>query len=144
MDRVERVEVFAVPREQVWRAITQPERLSEWFGATAVELELRPGGRVAFRDAQGLVRRALVEIVEPPARLVFRWLPFIVSSDGCLQRAPGTTVELVLEELAEGTRLTVVESHLPALYETTPARPVFLQPTPPDPHDAPPRVFLER
>ena len=43
--------VFNAPREQVWRAWTEPERLAQWWGkrgwstpVESVELDVRPGG----------------------------------------------------------------------------------------------------
>ena len=38
--------------EDVWAALTDPERLEEWF-ANDVELELEPGGEGVFRWADG-------------------------------------------------------------------------------------------
>jgi uncharacterized protein YndB with AHSA1/START domain len=35
--------------DQVWAALTQPERLKQWFGATEVELELVEGGSFVTR-----------------------------------------------------------------------------------------------
>ena len=87
--------------EEVWQALTDPERLAEWF-ANDVELEAERGGSGVFRWDDGSVRHAVVEELEPQRRFGFRWYE------------PGdetaTHVELTLEELPEGTRLVVVES----------------------------------
>ena len=40
---VQREVVLEAPVEEVWDALTEPERLEEWF-ANDVELELEPGG----------------------------------------------------------------------------------------------------
>ena len=75
MDAVEReVTVPATPGE-VWPAVTQSDEVSAWFGADA-QLEVRPGGRGVFRWRDGTERHVVVEDVEPPRRLSFRWLPF--------------------------------------------------------------------
>ena len=75
MDTVEReVTVPATPGE-VWPAVTQSDEVSAWFGADA-QLEVRPGGRGVFRWRDGTERHVVVEDVEPPRRLSFRWLPF--------------------------------------------------------------------
>jgi uncharacterized protein YndB with AHSA1/START domain len=58
--------------EDVWDALVDPARLGSWFGAE-VELEARPGAPVAFRMPDGTVRRGVVEVVEAPRRLSFRW-----------------------------------------------------------------------
>ena len=88
-----------VPREEVWAALTEPERLAEWF-ANDVELELHPGGGISFRWSNGEERRATVTEVEPERRLAFEW-----EDEG--------EVEFTLEDDPDGTRLTVVET-LPA------------------------------
>jgi uncharacterized protein YndB with AHSA1/START domain len=98
MATVEReITIPATPAE-VWPALTQSDEVSVWFGAY-VELDVRPGGRAVFRWSDGTVRHAVVEEVEPEHRLSFRWLEAI----------PSTRVEITLDEVAEGTRVRVVE-----------------------------------
>ncbi len=59
------------PIEKVWRAVTTPEHLDEWF-PSPVEVELRPGGAMHFggghRSASGTV-----EAVDAPRRFAFTW-----------------------------------------------------------------------
>jgi uncharacterized protein YndB with AHSA1/START domain len=88
--------VLPATREDVWEALTEPERLEDWF-ANDVELDLRPGGGATFRWSNGEERQATVIEVEPERRLAFAW-----EDDG--------EVEFTLEDDADGTRLTVVES----------------------------------
>jgi uncharacterized protein YndB with AHSA1/START domain len=99
---VRREIVFDEPREDVWRAVTEEERLEEWF-ANEVELDLRPGGAGVFRWADGTAREATIEEVDPERRFAFRWQ----DADG---DEPETLVELTLEEDDGGTRLVVVET----------------------------------
>ena len=93
---VTREVVFPAPTEEVWAALTEPERLEEWF-ANDVELDLRPGGGASFRWSNGEERHATVTEVEPERRLAFDW-----EDEG--------TVEFTLEDDVDGTRLVVVES----------------------------------
>jgi uncharacterized protein YndB with AHSA1/START domain len=88
--------VLDAPREEVWEALTDPERLEDWF-ANDVELDLRPGGGACFRWANGEERHAVVREVEPGERLAFDW-----EDDG--------EVEFTLADEADGTLLTVVET----------------------------------
>ena len=88
--------VLPAPREDVWDALTDAERLEDWF-ANDVELDLRPGGGASFRWSNGEERHATVTEVEPERRLAFDW-----EDEG--------TVEFTLDDDADGTRLTVVES----------------------------------
>ena len=69
---VTREVVLEAPLEEVWSALTEPERLEEWF-ANDVELELEPGGEGTFRWDDGEERHAVVEEVEPERRFAFTW-----------------------------------------------------------------------
>ena len=106
--RISRETLLPSVSAAVWRALTDPVELAEWFGA-AVELDLRPGGRALFRWEDGSSRPAVLEEVEPGRRLVFRWLPFERLDDGTVLGLPSSRVELALEDQGEATRLTVVE-----------------------------------
>jgi uncharacterized protein YndB with AHSA1/START domain len=94
--KVERAIEFPAPPDEVWAALTQAERLEEWF-ANDVELDLRPGGEGVFRWSNGEERRAVVEDVEPEERLAIRW-----DDEG--------GVVFTLEPTDAGTVLHVVES----------------------------------
>ena len=89
--------VLPAPREDVWEALTDPERLEDWF-ANDVDLDLRPGGGANFRWSNGEERRATVTEVDPERRLSFEW----EDDEG--------EVELTLDDDVDGTRLTVIES----------------------------------
>jgi len=97
---VRREVVFPAAREEVWEALTDPRRLEEWF-ANEVSLDLCPGGEGRFRWDNGEERLAVVETVERERRLAFDWS----DPDG-----EATSVDFTLDEVPEGTRLTVVES----------------------------------
>jgi uncharacterized protein YndB with AHSA1/START domain len=88
--------VLPAPREDVWEALTEPERLEDWF-ANDVDLDLRPGGGASFRWSNGEERHATVIEVDPERRLAFEW-----DDEG--------EVTLTLDDDVDGTRLTVVES----------------------------------
>jgi uncharacterized protein YndB with AHSA1/START domain len=69
--RIEREVVIDAPVEVVWRTITEPDQIRQWF-ADRVELEVKPGGRgyLGFGDQGGPV---VVEAVDPLTRFSFRW-----------------------------------------------------------------------
>jgi uncharacterized protein YndB with AHSA1/START domain len=94
---IRREVVFPSEPSEVWEALTEDERLEDWF-ATDVELDTRPGGRGVFRWGNGEERCARVEEVEPERRLALRW------------EDDGGEVVFTLQPVAEGTRLVVVES----------------------------------
>src|SRR6185503_13763447 len=89
--------VLPATRDDVWDALTDEDRLEEWF-ANDVELDLRPGGGASFRWANGEERHAVVREVEPEERLAFEW----DDEEG--------EVEFTLADDGDGTRLTVVET----------------------------------
>jgi uncharacterized protein YndB with AHSA1/START domain len=93
---IERDIVFPASPSEVWEALTEPERLEEWF-ASEVSLDAQPGGEGVFRWGDGDERRAVVREIEPEERLVLDW-----EDDG--------QVVLELEEVDGGTRLHVVET----------------------------------
>jgi uncharacterized protein YndB with AHSA1/START domain len=93
---------------EVWRAVTDPDRLEEWL-ADEVILDLRPGGDAWFRVGEES-KRGWVEEVSAPGleagsgegRLVFWW------ADG---DEPASRVELAIAPLADGgTRVRVTEA----------------------------------
>jgi len=111
-DRLERSVDLPASPPKVWDALTDAGMLSEWFGGEVVELDARPGGRFALRTEDGRLRRALVETVEQPRLLVFRWLPIEQLPDGAVEPIPHTAVTIRLDEMPDGTRLTVTEDIL--------------------------------
>ena len=108
MGAIEReITVPATPSE-VWPAVTHSDEISAWFGAEA-EIHAQPGGRGTFRWPDGRSHHILVEEVEPECRLAFRWLPFERTAAGEIRPVPSTRVEITLDEVADGTRVRVVE-----------------------------------
>ncbi len=95
------------PRERVWRAITDPKQLQQWFSpATAWELSaLEIGGRMYVKDAETGAEKygQIIELLDPPHQLVTRQVP----------EAPSTVVKgttYTLKEEDGGTRLTITLS----------------------------------
>lgn len=80
---------LAHPPERVWAALTEPDRLAEWFPA-AVKAELRVGGAVEF----GFGPPGVVTDLDPPALIAYTWgddhLRWEVAPDG-----PGSVLRLV-------------------------------------------------
>lgn len=108
-DTIERQMTFRVPRQSVWAAITEPDQIARWFG-TGAELDLRPGGVGTLSwENLGVTTSITVEAVDPPSRFAYRWR----SNRG----GPTTLVEFRLEEIPNGTRLTLVESGFTQLGE---------------------------
>ena len=108
MERVIREAVLPAPRQEVWAALTEPERLAEWLGGE-VQIDVRPRGLVAVRGTGGMDRQGRVVAVNRPYRLVIEWWERYAGADA-IDDIPVTRVEFVLQEEEEGgTRLTVSE-----------------------------------
>ncbi|MEJ7762158.1 MAG: SRPBCC domain-containing protein [Thermomicrobiales bacterium] len=112
-DQIEIERTFPVPPERVWTALTDPGELARWFG-TAAEVDLRPGGALRFVFGTSWDVSGVIEVIEPPRRLVYAW-----EADADVASGPGTPpmtrVEFVLDPIPDGTRLRVVESGFGAL-----------------------------
>lgn len=109
-DRIEREVYIEASVERVWAVVTEPAHVGVWFGnGDPAEIELRPGGRIAFDHGAHGKLPAIVERVEVPRLFSFRW-----AADDTGGREPtsvnSTLVEFTLEPENEGTRLHVVES----------------------------------
>ena len=81
------------PIDKVWRAVTTPVHLDQWF-PSPVELDLRTGGSMRFGAFGGTAGASgTVEVVDPPRVLGFTWgtdrLTFELIPDG-----EGTTFTL--------------------------------------------------
>jgi len=103
---IDRDIVIEAPVAVVWRTITEPDRMIQWF-ADRVELLVEPGahGYMEFGDQGGPV---VVEAVDPPVRFSFRW-----NHPRGEEPVAGNSmlVEFTLTPLGEErTRLRVVES----------------------------------
>ena len=103
--QIEREVVIHAPLEVVWRTITQPDQISQWF-AECTELELKPGGRGVLL-MEGHPDPIVVQVVEPPNHFSFRW-----NQPAGQEPGPGNSMLVEFMLVAEGdqTRLRVVES----------------------------------
>jgi uncharacterized protein YndB with AHSA1/START domain len=112
-DRIEKTIVLRAPRARVWRALTDPREFGQWFGA-AVTGAFTPGavvkGPITHPGYEHVTLEVTVEKVEPERLLSYRWHPYAVDPKADYTAEPTTLVEFRLEEVPEGTRLTVVES----------------------------------
>ncbi len=112
-DRIEKKILLRAPRSRVWRALTDAREFSQWF-EVALEGEFRAGQRIAgpvtYPGYEYLTMEAWVERIEPEALFSFRWHPFAIERGVDYSKEPTTTVEFRLEEVPDGTLLTVTET----------------------------------
>jgi len=99
--------------DDLWGALTDPDRLAHWFGE--VEGELSPGGEFRVRIALAGARTGKVEACEPPQRLL------LTMRDPDSQ--PGQPEQTVIEAhlIAEGAQTTLVWEELGMPVDLLPA-----------------------
>jgi uncharacterized protein YndB with AHSA1/START domain len=107
--------VFNAPRELVWKAWTEPERLATWWGKrgwnavpSSITMDVRPGGAfrvttVSEEDGAEMASEGAYREVIPPERLVFAEVP----RENCHEGAVGT---VTLTELRDGTTEMVFQT----------------------------------
>ncbi len=110
-DRIVKTTVLRAPRSKVWRALTNSAQFGEWFGVK-VDEPFTPGrrvrGPVTIPEYAHLAFEFTIEQMEPERLFSWRWQP---GGDPDIDPAePTTLVVFELEEVAEGTRLTVTET----------------------------------
>src|ERR1700693_2086097 len=123
-DRIEKKVVLHAPRERVWRAISSAKEFGSWFGLEfdgPFAANTRIVGRIVPTTVDAEVARSQepyrgklfefsVDRIEPMRLFSFRWHPYAVDSAVDYSKEPTTLVEFRLEEVADGTMLTITES----------------------------------
>ncbi|HEY1690321.1 MAG TPA: SRPBCC domain-containing protein [Solirubrobacteraceae bacterium] len=102
---VRREAILPVDRDRAWAALCDADGLASWL-ADEVDLDVREGAEGTVRWRSGEERAVVVEEVMERRLIALRW-----------HEAGGeeSLVELTLDDVAEGTRLVVVELPLVAL-----------------------------
>lgn len=112
-DRIEKQVVLRAPRSRVWRALTDAGEFGTWFGVT-LHAPFAEGatvrGQITHPGYEHLAMELVVERIEPERYFAYRWHPYAVDPHADYSHEPTTLVEFRLDETAEGTALTIVES----------------------------------
>jgi uncharacterized protein YndB with AHSA1/START domain len=112
-DRIEKQILLRAPRSRVWRALTDAEEFGSWFGMK-LERGFEAGssvhGRITSRGYEHLQVEMMVERLDPEDYFSYRWHPHAIDPATDYSNEPTTLVEFRLEDAADGTTLTVVES----------------------------------
>ncbi len=113
-DRIVKTAVLKAPRTRVWQAIADAAEFGAWFGV-AFDGGFAQGaaaeGRITSPGPHAGARFTIVvERIEPEMLFSYRWHPHAVDPAVDYSAEPMTLVEFQLEDVPEGTRLTIVES----------------------------------
>jgi uncharacterized protein YndB with AHSA1/START domain len=112
-DRIEKNILLKAPKARVWRALTDAGEFGIWF-RVKLESDFAVGkdvtGNVAKPGYEHLRFTVTVERMDAEQLFSFRWHPYAIDPKIDYSQEPTTLVEFRLEETADGTLLTVVES----------------------------------
>lgn len=123
-DAIRKETLLRAPIERVWSAISDSTEFGNWFGArfdgpfvAGRTLQCRVAPTLVDPEVaklqephEGVPFEIIVETVEPPRRLAFRWYPMDFEPGIDLSKAPTTLVTFELEERADGVLLTITEA----------------------------------
>ena len=99
------VSIIAAPRDKVWEALTSPEFTEQYWHRTRVRSDFQVGSPIVFLvddDEVGCDGEILA--ADFPAQLSYTWR---FPRDPETAAEPHSRVSFLLEETAQGTRLTV-------------------------------------
>lgn len=123
-DSIRKEILLRAPLERVWHAISNAEEFGTWFGMrfdgpfvagarvsgqltpTAVDPEVAK----SQKPYEGLRFEIMIDQIEPMRIFSYRWHPGAVDPNVDYSTEPTTLVIFELEEVSEGTRLTITES----------------------------------
>ena len=124
-DRIVKHVELDAPRSRVWRALTDYQQFSEWFGG-ALTSPFAPGatvsGKLCSPKYSHITLTFWVEAMEPERLFSFRWHPYAIEEGVDYSAEPTTLVTFTLEDAGAGTHLTIVESGFDAIPESRRAK----------------------
>src|SRR5436305_4884253 len=112
-DRIEKNILLHGPKARVWRALTAAGEFGSWFGVkldSGFAVGQPTTGKITYPGYEHLTFEATVERMDAEQLFSFRWHPYAIDPKIDYSQEPTTLVEFRLEETADGTLLTVVES----------------------------------
>jgi uncharacterized protein YndB with AHSA1/START domain len=122
---VEVVRTIEAPREDVFRAWTDPDELRRWWGpgeftCPEAQVDLRPGGsyRLVMQPTAGdpMVLIGTYREVEPPSRLVYTWR----WETGPAADGSESLVTVEFRDRGDRTELVLTHSEFPASHGPAP------------------------
>ena len=118
LDRIEKHIILRAPRSRVWQAISTASEFGAWFGVKidgAFSAGARVSGRITIPKYEHLTLEIVIDQIVPERLFSYRWHPYAIDPAVDYSSEPMTLVEFRLEDVAEGTKLTVIETGFAAI-----------------------------
>ena len=113
-DRIEKEIVLNAPRSRVWKAISDPAEFGTWFKVDMSGVKFEAGkpvnAKMTYPGYEGMPFEMVIDRIEPERLFSFRWHPYGIDPNYDYSTEPMTLVAFELEEVPEGTKVTVTES----------------------------------
>jgi uncharacterized protein YndB with AHSA1/START domain len=113
-DRIEKEIVLKAPRSRVWRAISNADEFSTWFGVALTGQTFAPGktvrGKITGCGHDNVMFEAQIVEMAPETRFAYRWHPYAIDPAVDYTKEDTTLVVMELTDIDGGTLLKVVES----------------------------------
>ncbi len=123
-DRIEKKVLLRAPRSRVWRALTDAQEFGHWFGVkfdepftlgalqrgTITPTKVDPEVAKAQEPYIGMPFEMTIERLDAERLFAFRWHPYAIDPAVDYSSEPTTLVTFALEDVDNGTLLTVTES----------------------------------
>jgi len=115
VDEIRSMTTIDAPIERVWKAITTPSEIKQWFFGVDTEADWRPGGRLVHRgEYQGkpYIDKGEVEEFDPPRRLVHTHWSDVSGLPDAREHYQRVAWDLTPRD--GGTELAITERNLPS------------------------------
>lgn len=112
-DRIEKQVLLRTTPARVWRALTDAKEFGTWFRVKLDDgfaVGKRVRGKITYPGYEHLTMDVTVERMDKERLFSFRWHPAAIDPKIDYSSEPTTLVEFRLQQVAEGTLLTVIES----------------------------------
>jgi len=117
-DSIEKEIVISAPMERVYAALTEADKLAQWF-PDKVEGQVKPGERPVFDFGEYGRHSVYVVATEPYSYVAYKWIPGSIHVPhgfvGDVLKEPHTLCEFHLEKAGDGTRVRLKESGFASL-----------------------------
>ena len=112
-DRIEKKITINAPRSRVWRAISDSQEFGTWFrmrldGPFAAGKQMT--GNITHPGYEHVKVDMVVDRIQPESYFSYKWHPYAIDTNSDYSKEPMTLVEFMLEEVKEGTAVTIIES----------------------------------